>query len=388
MSDERIRQRAAAELQKLESLGRRRQVRTVRSLPCGLCSVNGRTVVNFASNDYLGLAHELPDSCPPDSTKQLGATASALVAGYSPEHAALEKAIAEFEDTDSALLFPAGYAANLGLLTGLVQEGDAVFCDRDNHASLIDAARLCRGKMQIYRRTRLASLEETLKRRRGQFNHVFMVTDGVFSMDGTIAPLRDLCSLAERFDASVLVDEAHGTGVLGKRGRGVCEYLDVESRVLARVGTMSKAMGGLGGFVVSSNEIVELLRNTARTQFFSTALPVSVCSAMLQALKIIRSQPERRMQLTHLRTRLQIRMDEFGLPTIGGGLAPIVPIIVPGEGRVMKLSDALLNEGFLVPAIRFPTVKQGTERLRLSFGAAHSTESVDDVVRCIAAIAG
>lgn len=384
MSSQSIEARVQRRLQALERRDEVRPARVVELRPAGGCVIDGQSLVNFGSNDYLGLAHEVGQIFQCCARDQLGATASAAVAGRSHWHAALELALAQFEDTDAALLFPSGYAANLGVLTGLVESEDAVYCDRDNHASIIDAARLCAGKLLVYRRDRLEALEQSLQTRRNQYEHVLIVTDGVFSMDGSVAPLQDLCDLAERFDASVIVDEAHGTGVLGTHGRGACDRCDVESRVLLRVGTMSKAMGGLGGFAAASAAVIQLLRNTARPQFFSTALPPAICEAMLESLRVIQNEPERRESLASLRQLALRRIQELGLQSTSGGTAPIVPIIVPGAAAVQHVAASLQQRGFFVPAIRSPTVRTGTERLRLSFCAQHSPEQVDSVIHAVA----
>lgn len=372
----------------MQEEGRFRSARTVDSLVGGRCRIGSDVLVNLGSNDYLGLAHELSSKAQIDPDYPFGATASALIAGRTTLHAQLEESLASFEETESALLFPTGYAANLGLLTGLVEEGDAIWCDRENHASIVDACRLASAKMHVYRHDRLELLERSLDRRRAEFRNAVLVTDGVFSMDGTVAPLAEICEIAEKFDVAVVVDEAHGTGVLGRRGRGACELRGVEHRVLARVGTMSKAMGGIGGFVAASSSIVELLRNSARSQFFSTALPPYVCGAMRVSLKTIQTQPDRRLQLCNLVRRLHTRLDEAGLSTIPGGLAPIIPILVQGDATVARLSGRLKQHGFFVPAIRHPTVRKGTERLRLSFSVAHRPEDLDRAVRMISDLTG
>jgi 8-amino-7-oxononanoate synthase len=343
---------------------------------------------NFASNDYLNLAHDVTscDEREGSVVQQLpsGSTASAVVAGRTPEHESLEQMLARFEQTEAALLFPSGYAANLGVLTGLVRSKDAVFCERYNHASIVDAARLCDGQLLVYRNDRLEQLKHSLLRRRGQFDQVFLVTDGVFSMDGVVAPLNELCTLAGQFDCTVVVDEAHGTGVLGAGGRGACEYHDVKDRVLVRIGTMSKAMGGLGGFAASTSNVVRLLRNTARTQFFSTALPPGLCRSMRRSLQVIETQPERRALLRDLSARIRSRCHAFGVPVMNEEPTPIVPISVPGEANVQRAAAELQDRGYLVPAIRWPTVNRGTERLRLSISTAHSPNLIDDVARQIA----
>ena len=338
----------------------------------GMCERNGRLLVNFGSNDYLGLASKL---YVPANTRH-GATASALVSGRSAAHDRLESALAEFEGTESALLFPTGYAANVGTLCGLIGKQDAVFCDRDNHASIIDGARLSGASLHIYRRTRLKSLRASLADRRADFDCVIIVSDGVFSMDGTVAPLAELCELAEQFDASVVVDEAHGTGVLGARGRGACELLGVEERVLARVGTMSKAMGGMGGFVSGSKTLTRLLRNTARTQFFSTALPPSVCERMTDSLQFIQNNAASRQRLKKLTEFAHAQIRRLALSTVPEGVAPIVPVLIEGNKAVALAAERLAASGFFVPAIRSPTVKAGTERLRISLSTDHREEQI------------
>jgi len=389
MTDQSFENRVQQRLQELHDQQRFRAANVVQLLANGRCEINGQALINFGGNDYLGLAHEVGRVFREEAVTQVGATASALVAGRSHLHHDLENALAAFEATEAALLFPTGYAANLGVLTGLVEDGDAVFCDRDNHASIIDAARASAGKMLVYRRDRLAALQQSLAKRRHEFRNVFLVTDGVFSMDGTVAPLAELCDLAEQFDARVIVDEAHGTGVLGTHGRGACDLAcgndgaSVEDRVLLRVGTMSKAMGGLGGFAVSTQPVIDLLRNTARTQFYSTALPPAMCAAMLESLRIITSEPERRERLQQLTRLAHIEIVARGLSTVPSGVTPIVPVIVPGEAAVMKASKALREAGYFVPAIRTPTVRAGAERLRLSFGVHHSEEAVTNVLAAI-----
>ncbi len=385
MSSSGFHQRVQQRLKELEDSQRLRIARIVETLPCGECEIDGQRLINFGGNDYLGLAHEVGRIFKDEAVSQVGATASALVSGRSSLHAKLEESLADFEGTDAALLFPTGFAANVGVLTSLVERGDAVYCDRDNHASIIDAARASTGQMLVYRRDRLDELKKSLQQRRSQYRNMFLVTDGVFSMDGTIAPLVELCDLADEFEASVIVDEAHGTGVLGDQGRGACDYRQVENRVLLRVGTMSKGMGGLGGFAVADQPVIDLLRNTARTQFYSTALPPAICAAMLESLRIIQTEPERRDRLFELTKLAHKRISELGLTTVPGGIAPIVPVISPGEDAVNQASARLFQAGYFAPAIRAPTVRAGTERLRLSFCIHHSDDTVETALNILAA---
>lgn len=372
-------------LQQLKSQDLYRTAKVVTGNADGTCDFQGRTVVNFSGNDYLNLAHDIAPSQQYQQTASsiVGSTASALVSGRSLWHERLEQQLADFEETEAALLFPTGYAANLGIMTGLIQSEDLVLCDKDNHASIIDACRQCDGRMLVFRRDRLDGLETTLQKRRAEFRHVFIVCDGVYSMDGTVPDLKHIIDLAEKFTAAVIVDEAHGTGVLGRNGRGASELCKVEDRIFARVGTMSKAMGGLGGFVVSNQSTIDLLRNTARTQFFSTALPPAICAAMLESLRIIQTEPERRSILQSLVQEAHSSCREMGLTTIGSGPAPIVPIVIGNSELVQQVSQVLLEHGFLVPAIRPPTVKAGTDRLRLSLNIYHTPGQIRRVCEIV-----
>ncbi|MCA9049311.1 MAG: aminotransferase class I/II-fold pyridoxal phosphate-dependent enzyme, partial [Planctomycetaceae bacterium] len=318
MTAERIRNRLNAELQRLKHLQLFRQHRVTESLPDGRCRVDERTLINFGSNDYLNLAHEVMQSehIRELASQGLGATGSELLTGHSEWHEQLEHALAEFEGTEAAVLFPSGFSANIGVLQSLVTSADAVFCDRDNHASLIDGARCSDGEFFVFRGDRPEVLERSLARRRSQFDQVLIVTDGVFSMDGRVADLNALCDIAERHDALVIVDEAHGTGVLGANGRGATEVCGVEHRVFLRIGTLSKALGGLGGFAVSDHITIDWLRNSARSRFFSTALPPLICAAMLESLRVVDEQPERRARLRELTDFANSEIRRLGLNSV------------------------------------------------------------------------
>ena len=372
-------------LQQLKSDNLYRTAKSITNNADGTCVFQGRTIVNFSGNDYLNLAHDTASSPQYQQVANsiVGSTASALVSGRSIWHERLEKQLAQFEETEAALLFPTGYAANLGIMTGLVQSEDLVLCDKDNHASIIDACRQCAGRMLVFRRDRLDQLERILQKRRTEFRHAFIVCDGVYSMDGTVPDLKRIVKLAERFEAAVIVDEAHGTGILGKNGRGASEACEVEDQIFARIGTMSKAMGGIGGFVVSNQATIDLLRHTARTQFFSTALPPAICAAMLESLRIIQSEPNRRLTLQSLVQQAHYLCQEFQLQTIESGLAPIIPIVIGNSLLVQQVSQQLLEQGFLVPAIRPPTVKSGTDRLRLSLNIHHTTDQIRQVCQIV-----
>ena len=338
---------------------------------------DGQRLANFGSNDYLDLAcdERVRRAAARAIEQRWGAAASPLLVGRSPAHADLEADLARFEGTEAALVFSSGYAANVGTITALAGPGDVIYCDRRNHASLIDGSRLSRARMRVYRHRDVDRLRKLLERDAG-FRRRFVVTDAVFSMDGDLAPLDALADLAERYEATLIVDEAHGTGVFGSSGRGGAEHFGVEERVAVRIGTLSKALGSSGGFVAGSRTLVEWLANRARSYVFSTAPPPAVCAAASTALRIVQEEPWRRQRLLDHARRLRERLREGGLD-VGKEVGPILPIAVGDPERAMRCSSALEERGLLVPAIRAPSVPRGTERLRISLSAGHDTESVE-----------
>lgn len=375
------------DLQRLRDEGLWREVRTIQPLPGGWCEVDGRRVRNLSSNDYLNLAHDPRVAAAAKEAIDevgFGAGASALVSGRSRWHDQLESAICDFEGTDAAVLFPSGYAANVGTVSALVREQDTIFCDRLNHASLIDGCRLSGARLRVYRHDRLEILERELQKSHNSGRR-WIVTDAVFSMDGDLAPLPELCDLSDRFDAEVIVDEAHGTGVYGENGRGVCEHFNVEERIHVRIGTLSKAVGTLGGFVACSASLRDWLWHSARTQVFSTALPSAVCAAAARSLELIRDEPERRQQLHTLSSQFLQRLCKHNASSSQG---PIIPVRVETPQRTQKLAGELLMEGFLVGAIRPPTVPQGTSRLRVCMTSGCSIEEITRLAELIRVHAG
>jgi 8-amino-7-oxononanoate synthase len=376
------------ELERLSAQGLRRRRRVVTSLAGGWCIVEGHRLRNFSANDYLDLA------CDPRviaaagralSAAGAGAGASALVSGRTEWHAALEERLALFENQPAALLFPTGYAANVGTICALAGREDAVFSDRSNHASLIDGCRLSGAAVEIYRHQQLEELERSLQRHQHRRRRL-IVTDSVFSMEGDLAPLSDICDLAERYGAMVVVDEAHATGVFGTRGRGVCELLNVEHRVTARVGTLSKGVGSLGGFVAGSQVLVDWLWNKARTQIFSTALPPAACAAASAAIDIIAAEPERRAHLLKIAAHFRAVLAAKGLSSPIEAAAPIIPIHLRSPERAMEVAGRLEQCGFLVGAIRPPSVPEGTSRLRISLSSAHMPHDVEELAQSLGEI--
>jgi len=356
-----------------------------RGLARRLVVRDSRSLLNFASNDYLGLANDprvVDAACSAARVHGWGSGASPLVSGWREPHEALSAALAEFERVEAVALFPSGFAANLGAIVALVGPGDAVYLDRLDHACLVDGARLSRAKLRVYPHNDANRLEAILVRDRGKFRRSLIATDGVFSMDGDLAPLADLADLAGRFGAMLLVDEAHGTGVFGAEGRGAAEWLGVEDRVDVKVGTLSKALGSLGGFVAGSRRLVNWLINRARPLIYSTSLPPSAAAAATQALEILQLEPWRRARLTTLAASLREALPTLGLPDAGPG-GPIVPVVLGEPEAALDRAARLLERGCLVPAIRPPTVPEGTARLRISLTAAHTSEDLETLIAAL-----
>jgi 8-amino-7-oxononanoate synthase len=366
------------DLQALDRQGLRRKRRTVTPLAGGRCLVDDRELLNFACNDYLDLAHDpRVVAAARDALDRAGAgaTASALVSGRTPWHVELEDRLARFERQPAAVLFPTGFAANAGTIAALAGPDDTIFSDRLNHASLIDGCRLSQAQVRVYRHDDLTGLEDALKC--PETGRRLIVTDSVFSMDGDLAPLPQLCDLAERFGAFLVVDEAHGSGVFGEGGRGVAELLGVEDRVPVRVGTLSKAVGALGGFVAGPQALIDWLWNRARTQIYSTALPPSICAAAIAAIGIVESEPQRRQHLLQIAGEFRQQLREARIATIENSVGPIVPIVLQTPDRAMQVAGQLERQGFLVAAIRPPTVPAGTSRLRVSLSSGHTSANIE-----------
>jgi 8-amino-7-oxononanoate synthase len=338
----------------------------------------GRTLIDFASNDYLGLAADprvVAAASEAAASYGWGAGASPLVCGWRRPHEELALDLAAFEEVEAVALFPTGFAANAGTIAALVGPGDAVFHDRLNHACLLAGTRMAGASVQVYSHCDADRLAELLARRRHRFRRVLIATDGVFSMDGDMAPLSDLADVAERFDAMLLVDEAHATLVIGPDGRGAASACGVADRVTIRVGTLSKAIGSIGGFVAGSRRLIDHLLHKAPTLIYSTALPPAAAAAALAALRIARDEPARRERVLQLSTLIpnDLRRSRFSSVS---SVTPIIPIPVGESREAIALSARLRERGLLVPAIRPPTVPVGTARLRVSVTAAHTPEDI------------
>jgi 8-amino-7-oxononanoate synthase len=338
--------------------------------------------VNFGSNDYLGLAADprLAEAVK-KSLDGWGSGASPLITGHAEAHQALENRLAEFEGSEAALLFTSGFAANSATIAALVGPGDVVFCDRKNHASLFDGCRLSRADVRVYPHCDYQRLDKLLQRA-AKSRRRLIVTDSLFSMDGDIAPLPELTKLARRHDAMLMVDEAHATGVFGNQGRGMCEEFGVEDGVQIRVGTLSKALGSIGGFVSGSRALIDWLVNRARPYIYSTASPAAIAAAGIAALDIVRDEPNRRKELLSRADSFRNTLKENG-QNVGNSTTQIVPIIVGDAQTALDLSAALRQAGFFVPAIRPPTVPEGEACLRISLSFAHSEEQIAALIEAL-----
>ena len=369
----------------------------LRSLPLPLRSagtianVGGRQLINFASNDYLGLAADerliaaAAEAC---REQGVGRGASPLICGRAECHARLEQRLAEFERTEAALLFPSGFAANAGVIPALAGEGDAIYSDAKNHASIVDGCRLSRAKCHIYPHADAHALEQ-LFQDGDHYRRRLIVTDTLFSMDGDLAPLVELGELAERYNAMLLVDEAHATGVFGRRGRGIVEHLSAQQprlheQVHVRVGTLSKALGAAGGFVCGKASLVAWLANRARTYVFSTAQPAAASAAALAALDIVESEPWRRSRLLENASRLRQRLRELGW-NLAQSASQIIPLIIGSPAETMRLAKALREQGLWVGSIRPPSVPANESLLRIGLSAAHTDEMREVLVNVLQA---
>ncbi|OGA09209.1 MAG: 8-amino-7-oxononanoate synthase [Betaproteobacteria bacterium RIFCSPLOWO2_02_64_14] len=366
----------AAELAGLETRGLRRSRRVLQGPQGARVMVDGRESVAFCSNDYLGLAAHpeiISAARAAAADYGIGAGASHLILGHSEPHHVLEHALARHVALPRALLFSTGYMANIGAVTALVGRGDAVFGDRLNHASLNDAAILSRAEFRRYPHRDMVALDRMLARSRA--TRKLIVTDAVFSMDGDIAPVPELVALAERHDAWLLLDDAHGFGVLGHDGRGTLSHFGVSSPRIVYMGTLGKAAGVFGAFVAGEREVVETCVQRARTYVYTTAMPPLLARAVLRSLELMVVEDWRRKHLLRLVAILRAGLARTGWRLLESQTA-IQPLVVGDNAGAVSLSRKLAERGLLVPAIRPPTVPVGTARLRVSLSAAHSEDEV------------
>lgn len=342
--------------------------------------MNGKKVLNFASNNYLGLSNH-PVICKraSDSITSWGTSsgASRLITGNTSLHEELEKKIADFKKQESSVLFNCGYMANVGGITALSNKNTIIYSDLLNHASIIDGARLSKSKILIYNHCNMHDLENKIKANKKEDG--LIVSDGVFSMDGDIAPVPELAEIARKYECALMIDDAHGTGVLGKSGRGVCEFFNLHSGVDLHMGTLSKAFGSEGGFIAGSDLLADILRNVARPFIFSTAMAPSSVTSASAAIDILLEENWRVKKLSENARYLREGLQSTGLK-VPEGITPIIPVIIGKNEDTVLFSTILEEEGIFSPAIRPPTVPEGSGRIRVTVMATHTREQLDHAI--------
>jgi 8-amino-7-oxononanoate synthase len=359
-----------------------RELRTIEEVEGPIVRVHDRFLVNFASNDYLGLSqHPSVRAAAKQAIDQFGtgAGASRLVTGTQSPHTSAEAAIATFKGVESAVLFSSGYTAALGALTSLVGSGDVVILDKLSHACLIDGAKLSGATLRVFPHNDIAKLRHHLEwaRRTYPSGRTLIATESIFSMDGTFGHLAEITELKSEYEALLMVDEAHATGIVGPQGAGWIAALGLTNQVDIQMGTLSKACGASGGFVCGSNSLIQLLVNKARSFIYSTGLPPASAAAASAALEIIRS-PEGEALRCRLSSNVRL-LDEYlnqNTNRITGPISPIFPVIIGDEKRALHLAEALYGGGFLTPAIRYPTVARGSARIRIALSSLHSSAQI------------
>jgi len=369
------------ELSKLDERNLLRRLRVVDTYDGSRITMNNRDMLLLCSNDYLGLAnHPALRQAAFQAMERygFGAGASRLVSGTSALHHALEERLALFKGTEAALVFNSGYAANTGIIPAIVGTGDLILSDSLNHASIVDGCRLSKAQVKVYRHKDSVQVEALLKKSLNA-RQKLIVTDGVFSMDGDIAPLPDLVYLSEKYGAILLVDDAHGTGVLGQTGKGTVEHFGLSGRVQIQMGTLGKAFGSFGAYVAGSRALIDFLINHSRSFIYSTALPPSVCAASLAAIDVLEQEPERRDRLWNNRNQFVNGLRSIGIST-GASETPIIPLIIGDSGRTLKVAEKLFEYGVYATAIRPPTVPADAARIRTTVSAAHTDVDVDSAL--------
>jgi glycine C-acetyltransferase len=377
-----------AALDEMKSAGAYFRLRELESACEPECRVDGRQVINLASNNYLGLAnHPKLKEAAIDAVRRFGAGTAAVrtITGTMALHMELERRIAAFKHTAAAVVFQSGFTANAGAVSSILNPEDHIISDELNHASIIDGCRLSRAKIHVFAHRNVEAAAEKLEALREAAGRKLLITDGVFSMDGDIGPLGQLVEVAERYGVIMMVDDAHASGVLGRNGRGTVDHFGLHGRVHVQVGTLSKAIGVLGGYVCGSQDLIEYLYHRARPFLFSTSHPPAVTAACLAAFDLLEQEPERVERLWSNTRHYQARLRDSGFDT-GASETPITPIMVGETKTAMEFSRALFEEGLWATAIGFPTVPRGKARIRTIVSAAHSLAQLDQAVEIIARV--
>jgi len=381
-------------LDELRAKGTHFKLRVLDDQQAPVCHYDGKEVINLASNNYLGLANHpkmIEASLAATRTLGVGSGAVRTIAGTMRIHMELEEKIARFKNVEACVVFQSGFAANAGTVSAILGKEDFILSDELNHASIIDGARLSRAKIKVFRHKDVAHCEELLREVANEQGRKLVITDGVFSMDGDIGPVDKLAALAEKYGAIMMVDDAHASGVLGRNGRGSIDHFGVHGRVDVQVGTLSKAIGALGGYVCGTRDLIDYLYHRARPFLFSTSHPPSVAASCIAAFDILEQEPERIERLWENTRYFQSELKRAGF-NIGGvntpaTETPITPVIV-GEGRAaMEFSRALFEEGVMGTGIAFPTVPEGKARIRLILTSEHTRAQLDRALETLQRVA-
>jgi glycine C-acetyltransferase len=378
------------QLNELKNKGTYFRLRVLEDEQAPECTFDGKHVINLASNNYLGLTtHPKLREAALEATRQYGVGSGAVrtIAGTMKLHMELEEKIARFKNVEASVVFQSGFTANSGTVSAVLGKDDFIISDELNHASIIDGARLSKAKILVFRHKDVAHAEEQLKSVTQEPGRKLLITDGVFSMDGDIAPLPALCDLAEKYGAIMMVDDAHASGVLGRNGRGTIDHFGVHGRVDIQVGTLSKAIGALGGYVCGTRDLIEFLYHRGRPFLFSTSHPPSVAATCIAAFEVLEQEPERIERLWENTRYFKQELGNLGFD-IGGrntpkSETPITPIIT-GEGRLaMEFSRELFKEGVMATGIAFPTVPEGKARIRTIMSATHTRGELDKALEVL-----
>jgi glycine C-acetyltransferase len=377
------------QLQVWKDAGTYQRLRQLQSACEPVCRFDGREVINLASNNYLGLAnHPKLVEASIEAATRYGAGSGAVrtISGTMTLHLELEERIAAFKNVEACVVFQSGFAANSGTVSAVLSPEDHIISDELNHASIIDGCRLSKAKIHVFAHRDVGMAEAKLRALDGIAGRRLLSTDGVFSMDGDIGPLADLANLAERHGAIMMVDDAHSSGVLGRNGRGTVDHFGLHGRIDIQVGTLSKAVGVLGGYVCGSRNLIEYLYHRARPFLFSTSHPPAVAAACLAAFGILEQEPERIDRLWSNTRAFQAQLREAGLDT-GNSETPITPILVGDAAKAFEFSRQLFEEGVLATGIGFPTVPQGKARIRTIVTAAHTSSQLEAAAEKIVSVA-
>ena len=376
-----LRSRLDTELDNLKQKHMFRKLRVVNGEQKAVCNIDGKEVINLSSNNYLGLTTHpklRQAALQAIGDHGVGTAAVRTIIGTMDLHQELEERLATFKHTEATLTFQSGFTSNVGIIQSLMEDGDAIISDELNHASIIDGIRLSKASRHIYKHTDMNDLEAKLKEAQSARTKL-VITDGVFSMDGDIAPLPDITDLAERYGAAVYVDDAHSSGVLGKNGRGSVNHFGLDGRVDIQVGTFSKAFGAQGGYIAGIQPLKDFLIHKARPFLFSNSLPPSVAATCLAAIEVLETEPELIEKMWENTRYFKGALARLGFD-IGKSETPITPVIAGSGERAMKLSDRLFEEGVFAQGIGYPTVPEARSRVRTIVTAAHS---VDDLKKAV-----